>query len=153
MPTGIVRELEALMLVVEQWPQRRDTCLAQATAAIGGAAAAPQPVAMPLAGSTASRRASATAAPANSVTSFHAASGMDASHAAATLAWLADHNNMEARVVEQLVSLRPRVAASTGGGILSGQWAGQEGAAVGVEPLRAHCADSTVWLHQQSRRP
>jgi hypothetical protein len=118
---AIVRELEALMLVVEQWPQRRDTCLAQATAAVGAAVDTPPAVAA----SGGSRRASGTHNAAASGTSPRGAVGLDTSHAAATLAWLADHNNMEARVIEQLVSLKPHVTASTGGGTLSGQWDAQ----------------------------
>jgi trans-aconitate methyltransferase len=101
---AVVRELDALMLVVEQWPRRREACLAQAAAA--AAATTPR-----TADGTSSRRGSVTGNPAS-----HA----DRSHAAATLEWLADHNNMEARIVEQLVSLRPRVMASTGSGIFSG---------------------------------
>lgn len=50
-----------------------------------------------------------------------AAAAAVTAHAAATLAWLADHHNMEARVVEQVVSLRPRVMAATGSGIFAGQ--------------------------------
>jgi hypothetical protein len=96
---AIVRELDALMLVVEQWPRRRDACLAQAAAA---AAVTPH---------TASSRGRAASGAAVDAVS---------SHAAATLAWLADHNNMEARIVAQLVSLRDRVTASTGAGIFSG---------------------------------
>ena len=103
---AVVRELDALMLVVEQWPRRREACLAQAAAAAAAAAT-------PRTGDSAgSRRASVTG---------HPASHADRSHAAAILEWLADHNNMEARIVEQLVSLRPRVTASTGSGIFSGE--------------------------------
>lgn len=101
---AVVRELDALMLVVEQWPRRREACLAQAAAA-----AAAQPG---TAASTGSRR--------GSVTGPRPDGGGDRLHAAATLEWLADHNNMEARIVDQLVSLRPRVTASTGSGIFSG---------------------------------
>lgn len=66
-----------------------------------------------------------TSVAAANASSSQTAAGLDTSHAAATLAWLADHNNMEARVIEQLVGLKPRVTASTGGGMLSGQWDAQ----------------------------
>lgn len=87
------------MLVVEQWPRRRDACLAQAAAA-----------------ATATSRTASSRGRAGSGAAVDAVS----SHAAATLAWLADHNNMEVRIVAQLVSLRGRVTASTGAGIFSG---------------------------------
>lgn len=95
MCAAIVRELDALLLVVEQWPGRRDACLMQA----------------------------ATAAPAATphTDRSRAAAAAVSAHAAATLAWLADHHNMEARVLEQVASLRPRVTAATGSGIFAGQ--------------------------------
>lgn len=97
MCAAIVRELDALLLVVEQWPGRRDACLMQAATAA--------PATAPHTGSNRGRAAAAAVS----------------AHAAATLAWLADHNNMEARIVEQVVSLRPRVMAATGSGIFAGQ--------------------------------
>ena len=81
------------MLVVDQLPHRRDACLAQASAA-----------------------AAAAATGGAQIDAAHA----DGTHAAATLEWLADHSNMEARIVEQVVSLRPRITASTGSGIFAG---------------------------------
>jgi len=90
------------MLVVEQWPRRRDACLSAAAAAAASSVGVE---------STYDRAAGVAAASAES----------ESSHAAAILAWLADHNNMEARIVEQLVSLRPRITASTGSGIFAGQ--------------------------------
>lgn len=89
---AIVRELEALMLVVEQWPARRAACLTQAAAA----------------------------ATAGGGSSSLLTGGADSSHAVATLAWLEDHTNMEARIVGQLVSLRPRIIAATGSGVFAG---------------------------------
>jgi hypothetical protein len=41
-------------------------------------------------------------------------------HATQLLAWLGDHANMEARVVQQVASLAPRVAAATGSGVFAG---------------------------------
>lgn len=101
------------MLVVEQWPHRRDACLAQAAAA---AAATPH---------TSSSRGRA----AGGVAGAESASA----HAAATLAWLADHNNMETRIVEQVVGLKPRVIASTGSGVFAG---GLTGAMLSCAVLR-----------------
>jgi hypothetical protein len=93
---AVVRELSALMLVVQQWPQRREACMAQATAAAGGGGGG--------------RHGSVE----------QDAAAQDEAHATQLLAWLSDHTNMEARVVEQLVSLKLRISAATGSGIFSG---------------------------------
>lgn len=110
-PVAVVRELAALMLVVQQWPRRRDACVAQATTA--ATAQAPSP-ALP----GAPRQ--STAAVASSATERTIVISSDEAHALEMLAWLGDHTNMEARTLQQLVSLKPRVVATTGSGIFSG---------------------------------
>lgn len=102
MSAGVVREMEAVKAVADAWPARREACTAQATAAAEAAAV--------------STPGESTHGPvaAASTASDNAASSV------ATLAWLSSFN-MEGKVLQQLISLKPRVAAATGSGIFSGR--------------------------------
>lgn len=92
--------MEAVKAVSDSWPARKESCIAQATAAAEAAGI-----------TTVARLGSPTAGPGTS---------SEESGPAATLTWLATFN-MEQKVLRQLISLKPRVAAATGSGIFSGK--------------------------------
>ena len=110
---GVVREMEAVKAVADAWPARREACIAQATAASGSADSSAPNAAGPVAGPVVS---SSTAVGGGGGV---AAVGVDDSGPAATLAWLSSFN-MEGKVLQQLISLKPRITAATGSGIFSG---------------------------------
>lgn len=104
---GIVREMEAVRAVADAWPARRGACTAQASAAAEAALV------------NASRDSASSPHATNSVSSPVTSPADDAAGSAATLAWLSSFN-MEGKVLQQLISLKPRIAASTCSGIFSG---------------------------------